>query len=240
LTTTPPEILPLASLPPTPQMMSSSEREQLPLPRSLADEIASSQNDRPSTFAASVRMGQSLIDRELNIASDEISLRLDAQLGRGHQVSLIVGHSPAIKEMRAENTQAVVAGILSAPDPNDPFPWQHPIPSYSVQVQNEVWVGLGYNYAVPISGSVQAEPGAKVGAGATSWRVGVELPVRLRVTRSFSVEIVPSVSHVIPRDRSSSEYAIDDAPDRYIYDARAGRPTFTSYGVELGLRVDIR
>ncbi len=215
------------------------------------------------SFAASLRPGVSYIGKGGGMMAQEMSLRFDASLGRHHQLSLIAGRAPTVSETRTDRTrlpdepQALSSMMRSADSKNTNFEDPTPAPatenastpapapatpattsSTALALRNEVWVGLGYTYTfAPVEG-MNIGAGAKAGGSPTSWRVGVELPIRYRITPAVSVEAVPSASFVAPYDGSSSAYAADASGDGFSYKGEQQRLSFTSVGLEVGLRVE--
>jgi hypothetical protein len=216
--------------------------DTVPVPeRLLPTSIQHEQSGDASLFAAAVRPGVSYIDRGNGATAPEVRLRVDARLGENHRVSLLAGRSASVNETRAQGTNIFVSRPMRPnEDPTARLASMKPVMPYEMAVQQEIWGGVGYTYSVqtPLK-SLRVGVGASAGMGEQSWRFGVEVPFSVRMSQTVSVEIAPSASRIIPRDRSISHFTIENSPDGILYEARSERPIFTSMGVEVGIRVDI-
>jgi hypothetical protein len=197
-------------------------------------------NEEP-IFTAALRPGIAYINRGDGATAEELHLRFDARLGENHRISLHAGRSASVSETRAEGTDIFVSRALQpGEDPADVLAYLKPVDPYEMNVQQEMWVGLGYAYSLktPIR-NVRVDVGGSVGMGEHSWRVGLETPVSLRVAENVLIEAAPSVSRVIPRDRSVEQFTIYTSSDGRLYQAESNRPGFTSLAFEMGLRVEL-
>jgi hypothetical protein len=216
--------------------------DAVPVPeRLLPPSIQHERSGDASLFAAAVRSGGSYLDRGNGATATEMRLRVDARLGENHRLSLLAGRSASLNETRAQGTNIFVSRPMRPDeDLTTRLASMKPVMPYEMAVQQEFWGGVGYSYSVqtPLK-SVRVGVGASAGMGEQSWRFGVELPLSVRMSKVVSVEIAPSASRIIPRDRSVSRFTIENSPDGILYEAESERPVFTSMGVEVGIRVDI-
>jgi hypothetical protein len=217
------------------------------LASSMAMESLDAETGEPH-LAASFRPGVAMIERRERAIARDVSLQLGMELKGGHQLSLIVGTSPSITETRHENTFEPLSSPAFASTPNEdvrtesevtPHHQSIPLPEYELRLRNEAWVGVGYSYSVtPVKG-MSVGIGVNAGASASAWRVGGELPVRYAVMKNIAIEGAVSVSGLNPRNHDVERFVVTDSPDHFLYRASIERPSFVSYGVQLGIRVDL-
>jgi hypothetical protein len=195
-------------------------------------------------LAASFRPRVAYIGRGDGAFAGEMDIRLDARLGEAHSVSLILGSSASVVETRHRSTGIFVSRAVKVNPDGSPDRVAASklvaVKPYQMEVQQEVWAGLGYNYSValPVK-NMHTGAGLTLGTSASSWRVGLEVPVSLRVSKGMTVELAGSATHIVPRDRSISEFTVDNSSDGILYQGERERSAFTSYGVELGVRLDL-
>jgi hypothetical protein len=199
-------------------------------------------------LAASFRPGVAMIERRERAITRDVSLQLGMELKGGHQLSLILGTAPSLTETRHENTFEPISSPAFASTPNEdvrtesevtPHHQSIPLPEYELRLRNEAWVGVGYSYSVtPVKG-MSVGIGVNAGASASAWRVGGELPVRYAVMKNIAIEGAVSVSGLNPRNHDVERFVVTDSPDHFLYRASIERPSFVSYGVQLGIRVEL-
>ncbi|MEO5928454.1 MAG: hypothetical protein ABIR47_00855 [Candidatus Kapaibacterium sp.] len=205
-------------------------------------------------LAATVRPGLAMIDRRERAIAEEMNVQIGMELGGGHQLSLIVGTSAAITETRRENTGEPLSSSAIALNPDQPTPTPAPghfmgastnrsnaeLPvEYELRLRNEPWVGVGYNYSVSPAKRLTVGVGVNAGTSSSAWRLGGELPVRYRVMKSVSIEGAVSIAQVTPHVVSLERTYQTDSPDHFVYRTSVEHPAFTSYGVQLGIRLDL-
>lgn len=196
-------------------------------------------------WMASIRGGVASVGSSKERAQ-ELNMRIAMQVDGGHQIALLVGSGPAVAETRHENT-----GIgMSVPAPPPPpggrpigrvMPREDvlPLPNYEFTLRSEAWFGLGYNYSIAMTDDLSLEPGLRAGVGSTTWRMGVELPLRYRMNESMSMECALSATRVQPRDGTPDRFTQLNESDHFIYEGSMLQPSFNSVAFQLGVRVDL-
>jgi hypothetical protein len=225
-TTSNPVVDPLANIPPI-------DMPEPPVP------------GKESMLAASFRpTGFSFVDSRSS--TPELSLRIDARVGRNDQISFIVGRSP----LRAEQNATAIIATSPALASSDNGPTRSLTdsksnaatrePSTSIELENETWGGIGYSHTMQRFGPLELALGARAGVGAKSTRFGLEGSARYSISRVVAIECVPTVTHVIPHDQSRTSMMLEDRATGTLSFGESKHSTFTSYGVELGVRIAIR
>lgn len=205
-----------------------------------------------SSFAASIRPGVSYIGKGGGLMAQEMSIRFDASLGQNHHISLIAGRAPTVSETHTDRTplpQSLQASATRSdskgsglnseiPPAAASLPARTPASGSVLNVQSETWLGLGYTYTIaPVEG-FHVGAGVRAGSSASAWRMGFELPVRYQMMPGVSFEAVPSATLVAPRDRSPEAYTADGTAGDYTYQGTTQQLSFTSIGLEVGLRIE--
>ncbi len=113
------------------------------------------------------------------------------------------------------------------------------VPVNTVVVASEPWAGVSYNFALPVAGDLSLAPGLAGGLGGSTLRLGLELPLRYRMSSSMSIECAASVAHVFPRAATSTETVHADKNDVAPYVSTNHSVGFTSYGVQVGISLDL-
>ncbi|MDB5033448.1 MAG: hypothetical protein JWQ98_689 [Chlorobi bacterium] len=241
-------------IPPETQVDPLMSIASIPVPPMISDHA-----ERSGTrLAATVRPGLAMIDRRERAIAEEMNVQIGMELGGGHQLSLIVGTSPAITETRRENTGEPLSSPALALNPDQPTPTPGPASTprhfvgmsagrsnvelpveYELRLRNEPWVGVGYNYSVSPARRLTVGIGVNAGTSSSAWRFGGELPVRYRVMSSLSIEGAVSIAQVTPHVVSLERTYQTDSPDHFVYRTSVEHPAFTSYGVQLGIRLDL-
>lgn len=198
-------------------------------------------------LAASLRGGMATL-ANTDLAVREMDMKLGLRLGTGHQLSLVAGTGPAMVSRNASEQikRPLMGATIAASSRNtggsstvsDPVS-----ASADYSSSSEPWLGLGYNYAVALGGDISLAPGVRGGMGGSAFRLGAELPIRYRISSTMSIECAASVSHILPYGSASGgEAAFADRIDNPSSAATVPPATsfsFTSYGVQLGISIDI-
>ena len=196
-------------------------------------------------WIASFRGGIATVDDDAGTMVRELDMKVGMQMEGGHKVSFIVGMAPSINETRRENTGVAMSSpaFSQVPDATDGAGNKRSddeITSFERTVRSEPWFGVAYNYSIPVVKSISLDPGMKAGASASTWRIGAELPVSLRMSKNMSLECAVSVAHVLPRKGGDgATMALTDTPDHFIYQESKQQTSFTTYGVQLGIRLEL-
>lgn len=196
-------------------------------------------------WAASFRGGVATVNDDAGTQVRELDMKVGLQMVGGHKVSFIVGVAPAISETRRENTGIGLSSpaLSQVPPSTDELKSQRAFseqfPEFERVVRSEPWFGVGYNYSLPLVKDLSIDPGVKAGASASTWRVGAELPVSYRMSKYMSIECAVAIAHVLPREASSDNRALTDTPYHFIYEETKQVASFTTYGVQLGIRLEI-
>jgi hypothetical protein len=198
-------------------------------------------------WIASFRGGIAAVDDGAGTMVRELDMKVGMQMDGGHKVSFIVGIAPAINEMRRQNTGIAMSSptFSQIPDVTDGAGnsrnQEDEVVAYERIVRSEPWFGVGYNYSMAIVKNVSIDPGMKAGASASTWRIGAELPVSFRMSRNMSLECALSVAHVLPRNvgGDGGSLAVTNTPDHFIYEESKHQSSFTTYGVQLGIRLEL-
>jgi len=197
-------------------------------------------------FAVSAASGIAYIGRgsAADIAN-ELDLKLSASLGGGHELGIVVGRAPSIEEVhrnRIDTRSRVSSSQSGGPRAVADVAESRTImlPDYEIDLRNELWMGVAYNYDLQLNDQVRVAPGMEIGGGPAFWRIGIELPTRYRITRSMTVEFVASATRTIPQDSSPKDFANNGIGSAFVYFGQTTATEFTSLGMQLGLRVDLR
>jgi hypothetical protein len=223
--------LPLRSL------ASAQAQEDQPAPDVAPLPVGS--DERGAMWSTSLRGGIASVGTSGKRASDMI-LRIGMEMKGGHQMSFLVGSSAILTETRHRNT-----GIgMSVPAPAQPSGGNRlssysGLPEYEEARKNEPWLGVGYNYSVKIAKGITLDPGVKAGIGNTTWRVGLELPVRCRLGSKVSMECAVLASRVLARDAGGNEFTTVNMGNNFIYKASVTQLAFNSVGLQFGIRIDL-
>jgi hypothetical protein len=217
-------------------MLAQSEvpKQQIPVPPPIVGGVS----QEPGIFATAFRPGVSYIGRGDGAVSTEVNLRLDARLGQGHRLSLVMGRGASVLETRHQSTGIYVSRVSPPTGSSTPAPELVSVRPYQMEVKQELWAGVGYNYTLAL-GKFGVGIGGVVGSGADAWRLGVELPVSYRITDRISVEAAAQATHILPHNGSVTRFTVDNSADGLLYQGETARPEFTSVGGELGIRVDL-
>jgi len=241
--------LPLASLENTPNVDTMrAPTDNIVIPVEQPIQPMSAETGRSSHFAASFRPGVAIIDRGERTVAREVNVQIGMETAGGHQFSVIVGSAPALTETRRANTYQSLSSSVRAVVPDEGMA-PHPesgmelasvdIPAYELKLRSEPWVGVGYSYSIaPVKG-MSLGVGVNAGASMSAWRLGGELPVRYAVMKDVSIEAAFSVASYTPRSHDVDQFTITDSPDRFLYAGSSERPSFFSYGVQIGVRVEL-
>lgn len=193
-------------------------------------------------WMASIRGGVASVGSS-DQRAQELNMRIAMQVDGGHQIALLVGSGPAVAETRHENT-----GIgMSIPAPPGDLPSGRvmprdvplPLPEYELSLRSEAWFGLGYNYSIDVTDNFSIEPGIRAGVGSTTWRMGLELPLRYRMNERMSMECALSATRVQPRDATPDRFTQLNESDHFIYEGSMLQPSFNSIALQVGVRVDL-
>jgi hypothetical protein len=201
---------------------------------------------RPSHhWIASFRGGIAAVNDQERTMVRELDMKVGLEMEGGHKVSFIVGMAPTISETHRDNTGIAMTAPVFSQVPTDPGirsedrETSASVVEYERTVSSEPWFGVGYNYTVAVAKDVSIDPGMKAGASVSTWRVGAELPVSMRMSKNMSVECAFSVSRVLPR-HGAGTMALTDTPDHFIYEESKQAASFTTYGVQLGIRLELQ
>jgi hypothetical protein len=197
-------------------------------------------DDRRSIVSAAFRVGGTYVDRGSSSPSEDLSAGLDFDLGGGHHLAFVGGRSAAVTEERAINTLSVPARAAIAGPKEDGARLSRveeaPEP-LALEIGQEWWVGVGYNFSLPVGRVVELGAGVRGGVGERSLRVGAELQGRVNVSSRIALELVPSATHVLPHTRTRSENLVESVTDGYLYEAESAPTAFSTYGVAVGIRI---
>lgn len=197
-------------------------------------------DERGARWSAAVRGGIAAIGTSGESAR-EMSVGVGMELQGGHRMALLVGSGPTLTETRYRNTGIAISAPTPSqvPSANRPAPQRQGGQEYEKIARSETWLGLGYSYSVPLVAGLTLDPGISAGIGNTSWRVGVELPVRYRLGSRVSMECALSANRTVARDGDADELGQVNVRNNYIYTSTLGQATFNSFGVQFGVRVDL-
>lgn len=203
-------------------------------------------DDRPAPmpvgvarWSASLRGGVATMGGVNTTAARELDMKVGLRVGSAHQISLVVAMGPTASQVSLENTGKTVGTSSIA---RDSYARTHEaaVPSAAgvdQSVKSEAWIGVGYNYSLSLGGALSLEPGARIGTGASAWRIGAELPLRFRMSPTMSLECAGSLARVMPLG-SASDRTRADLADSYVYYESTQPLAVTTYGVQLGMRID--
>ena len=110
----------------------------------------------------------------------------------------------------------------------------------TIELENETWGGVGYSYTLARLGQIETAIGVKAGAGSKSMRLGLEGTVRYSVSDIVAFECVPTLTHVIPHDQSSSMRMVQDESTGTLSFSQSKHSNFTAAGLEVGVRISLR
>ncbi len=223
------------------QPMALAAAPEFPVPPDDSNLSSPVQSDeRGARWSAGVRGGIAAIGTSGESAR-EMSVGVGMELKGGHRMALLVGSSPTLTETRYRNTGIAISAPTPSqvPSSNRPATQRQGVQEYEKIARSETWLGLGYSYSVPLVAGLTLDPGLSAGIGNTSWRVGVELPVRYRLGSRVSMECALSANRTVARDGSADELGQVNVRNNYIYTSTLGQATFNSFGVQFGVRVDL-
>ncbi len=192
-----------------------------------------------SHFTLAAVSGMTYVDKGTGSVSSEHNIRFSAPVGGGHELSLIVGQAPSVRETRRDWVDA----RSKMPDPKKisatPMSAAEPLPRYEVDLHDEIWMGAGYNYSLAVDDRVTLLPGLRAGVGRAFVQVGLELPARYQVTRNVAVEFIATAARTIPHGNNQEAFTTEDAANSYFYLGESTPADFTSIGMQLGLRIGL-
>lgn len=203
-------------------------------------------NDQPAPmpsgsarWSASLRGGVATMGGVDAVTARELDVKVGLRVGSSHQISLVVAMGPTASQVSLENTGKTIGTSSIA---RDSYARTHESVVASAagvdqSVKSEAWIGVGYNYSLPLGGALSLEPGARIGTGASAWRIGAELPLRFRMSPTMSLECAGSLARVMPFGMASDRTRADLA-DSYVYYESTQPLAVTTYGVQLGMRID--
>lgn len=197
-------------------------------------------DERGTRWSAAVRGGIAALGTSGESAR-EMSVGVGMELKGGHRMALLVGSGPTLTETRYRNTGIAISAPTPSqvPTSNRITTQRQGVQEYEKITRSETWLGVGYSYSVPLVAGLTLDPGLSAGIGSTSWRVGVELPVRYRLGGRVSMECALSANRTVARDQTADELGQVNVRNNYIYTSTIGQATFNSFGVQLGVRVDL-
>ncbi len=176
-------------------------------------------------LSASYRHGLStFVGTEGNIGQD-MSFRVDGELAGGHRLSLSVGSSPLLV---SERTYTLQSGVN---EKGDPGPASVEVDN-GARIDDELWAGIGYGYTIFEGQHVSLEAGLTLGLGTSTTRYGLELPARFSLSNRLDIEVVPTLTRVMPRDQDIHAQDSEFNPNRF---GEEWTPTTTSIGLQAGI-----
>ncbi len=189
-------------------------------------------------ISASLRGGLASIQGTGSNVRD-LSVRVGMEINGGHQIAFLAGSSPTLAEIRQQNT-GMAAPVPSRSHTNRRFSSQeHQLPEYQQAAGNEPWLGVGYNYSVSVLKGLSVDPGVRAGLGTTSWRLGLEVPIRYHLGGNVSMECALSATRVVARSSVAEETTMENAASHFLYTSLREQASFNSFGIQFGVRVDL-
>lgn len=211
----------------------ASAQEEGPKP-DLDGLFAEFEDPRSSTtesgfLSASYRHGLStFLGAEKNLGQD-MKLRVDGELSGGHRLSLSFGSSPVLVSERTYTLRS------SVNEKGQPGPASVSIDN-DARTDDELWAGIGYGYTLLEGKRVSLEAGVTVGLGTSTTRYGLELPARFSLGDRLDIEVVPTLTRVMPHDQEIHAQDITFDPNRF---GEEWTPNTTSIGLQAGISLAI-
>ncbi len=190
-----------------------------------------------SAMVASLNGGMTQLSSGDGIAMRDMQVRVGLEFGAGDRLTVIVGSSANVIETRHENM-----GPVSRPPGGNGVTKQllaQPPSPHRFDINDEAWLGLGYQRPIVELSGVRVDVGANVGSSSSALRLGGDISLRRKLTKSIAFELSGTASQTIPYDRHVEQFTIFNSPDGYVYSGASQRATFYSYGVQAGITVNL-
>jgi hypothetical protein len=208
-----------------------------PIPQMLLDYPQKEKRGEASAMVASLNGGMTELSSGDGIAMRDVQVRLGLEFGSGDRFMMIVGSSANVTETRHENM-----GPVSRPPGGNggtKLLLAQPPSPHRIDVSDDAWLGIGYQRPIIELSGVRLNLGASVGSSSSALRLGGDLSLSRKLTKSIAVELSGTASQVIPYDRHVEQFTLFGSPDGYVYSGASQRSTFYSYGVQAGVTVNL-
>ena len=223
-----------------------AHQPELPPQQAVSEGVETAEATDAADLSISASSGVAYLLKGAGSTRQETAIKVTLAFNSGHAVSVVGGYSPRLRgvdDALAAKSELQPTSTNSSTDFNESGNTGRLQRSDKSTVAAELperaepWLGVGYNYAVALHRDIQVAPGIVAGAGATSWRVGAELPVRYRLVKEVSVELVAAANYVRPYPEQRGGFDFTDDANHYHYYSTPSQAAFTAIGVRLGVAV---